>query len=101
MTGTLILRGLGVRKEYLETASFKEILTQLQFTKYCSVVSPWLYHADERVGNLIVVTTDNPTLIRIHSQIAQLIAVTWLGPTSLGARVITMVLTSPAHFYEW
>uniref|UniRef100_A0A670ZG38 aspartate transaminase n=1 Tax=Pseudonaja textilis TaxID=8673 RepID=A0A670ZG38_PSETE len=45
---------------------------------------------DERVGNLIVVTTDNQTLIRIHSQIARLITVTWLGPTSLGARVITM-----------
>ncbi|KAK9395148.1 putative aspartate aminotransferase cytoplasmic 2 [Crotalus adamanteus] len=56
---------------------------------------------DERVGNLIVVTTDNQTLIRIHSQIAQLIAMTWFGPTSLGARVITIVLTSPAHFYEW
>ncbi|XP_026573031.1 putative aspartate aminotransferase, cytoplasmic 2 [Pseudonaja textilis] len=56
---------------------------------------------DERVGNLIVVTTDNQTLIRIHSQIARLITVTWLGPTSLGARVITMVLNSPAHFYEW
>ncbi|KAL7981432.1 hypothetical protein Chor_002328, partial [Crotalus horridus] len=55
---------------------------------------------DERVGNLIVVTTDNQTLIRIHSQIAQLIAMTWFGPTSLGARVITIVLTSPAHFYE-
>ncbi|ETE67939.1 Aspartate aminotransferase, cytoplasmic, partial [Ophiophagus hannah] len=55
---------------------------------------------DERVGNLIVVTTDNQTLIRIHSQIARLISVTWFGPTSLGARVITMVLNSPAHFYE-
>ncbi|XP_032084643.1 putative aspartate aminotransferase, cytoplasmic 2 [Thamnophis elegans] len=56
---------------------------------------------DERIGNLIVVTTDNQTLIRIYSQIAQLIAVSWFGPTSLGARVITMVLTSPDHFYEW
>ncbi|XP_007427569.1 putative aspartate aminotransferase, cytoplasmic 2 [Python bivittatus] len=56
---------------------------------------------DERVGNLIVVTTDNQTLIRIHSQIARLIAMTWFGPTSLGARVITMVLTSPARLYEW
>uniref|UniRef100_A0A8C5RSZ8 aspartate transaminase n=1 Tax=Laticauda laticaudata TaxID=8630 RepID=A0A8C5RSZ8_LATLA len=53
---------------------------------------------DERVGNLIVVTTDNQTLIRIHSQIARLITVTWLGPTSLGARVITMVLNSPSEF---
>ncbi|KAM6431627.1 putative aspartate aminotransferase, cytoplasmic 2 [Liasis olivaceus] len=56
---------------------------------------------DERVGNLIVVTTDNQTLIRIHSQIAQIITMTWFGPTSLGARVITMVLTSPARLYEW
>ncbi|XP_063167442.1 putative aspartate aminotransferase, cytoplasmic 2 [Candoia aspera] len=56
---------------------------------------------DERVGNLIVVTTDNQTLIRIHSQIARLIAMTWFGPTSLGARVITMILTSPARLYEW
>ncbi|XP_070622088.1 putative aspartate aminotransferase, cytoplasmic 2 [Erythrolamprus reginae] len=56
---------------------------------------------DQRVGNLIVVTTDNQTLIRIQSQIAQQIVVTWLGPTSLGARVISMILASPAHFYEW
>ncbi|XP_061449358.1 putative aspartate aminotransferase, cytoplasmic 2 [Rhineura floridana] len=56
---------------------------------------------DERVGNLIVVTKDNQTLIRIQSQLAKQIRMTWFGPTSLGARVIAMVLTSPALLYEW
>ncbi|XP_044293321.1 putative aspartate aminotransferase, cytoplasmic 2 [Varanus komodoensis] len=56
---------------------------------------------DERVGNLIVVTKDNETLLRIHSQIAKQIMMTWSGPTSLGGRVIAMVLTSPALLYEW
>ncbi|XP_062995559.1 putative aspartate aminotransferase, cytoplasmic 2 [Elgaria multicarinata webbii] len=56
---------------------------------------------DERVGNLIVVTKNNEMLIRIHSQIAKQITMTWLGPTSLGGRVIAMVLTSPALLYEW
>uniref|UniRef100_A0A8D2LKU9 aspartate transaminase n=1 Tax=Varanus komodoensis TaxID=61221 RepID=A0A8D2LKU9_VARKO len=55
---------------------------------------------DERVGNLIVVTKDNETLLRIHSQIAKQIMMTWSGPTSLGGRVIAMVLTSPALLYE-
>uniref|UniRef100_A0A8D0E949 aspartate transaminase n=1 Tax=Salvator merianae TaxID=96440 RepID=A0A8D0E949_SALMN len=56
---------------------------------------------DERIGNLIVVTKNNQTLIKILSQLAKQISVTWLGPTSLGARVISMVLTSPALLYEW
>ncbi|XP_066495771.1 putative aspartate aminotransferase, cytoplasmic 2 [Tiliqua scincoides] len=56
---------------------------------------------DERMGNLIVVTRDNQTLIRVHSQITQLIDMMWFGPTNLGARIITMVLTSPALLYEW
>ncbi|KAJ6658663.1 hypothetical protein lerEdw1_019823 [Lerista edwardsae] len=56
---------------------------------------------DERVGNLIVVTRDNETLIRVSSQLARQIDMMWFGPTSLGARVITMVLTCPALRYEW
>ncbi|XP_020641805.3 putative aspartate aminotransferase, cytoplasmic 2 [Pogona vitticeps] len=56
---------------------------------------------DERVGNLTVVTKDNETLIRIQSQIAKLIAMSWFCPTSLGGRVIAMVLTCPALRHEW
>ncbi|KAJ7305135.1 hypothetical protein JRQ81_011012 [Phrynocephalus forsythii] len=56
---------------------------------------------DDRVGNLVVVTKDNETLIRIQSQVAKLIAVSWFCPTNLGGRVIAMVLTCPALRYEW
>ncbi|XP_053124964.1 putative aspartate aminotransferase, cytoplasmic 2 isoform X2 [Hemicordylus capensis] len=56
---------------------------------------------EERVGNLIVVTKDNETLIRIQSQLAKQVTMIWYGPTSLGARLITMVLNSPALLYEW
>nr|XP_028564593.1 aspartate aminotransferase, cytoplasmic-like [Podarcis muralis] len=56
---------------------------------------------EERVGNLIVVTKNNQTLIRIQSQLSKQICMTWFSPTSLGARVIAMVLTSPALLYEW
>ncbi|XP_042331475.1 putative aspartate aminotransferase, cytoplasmic 2 [Sceloporus undulatus] len=56
---------------------------------------------EEHVGNLIVVTKDNETLIRIQSQVAKQIGMIWFCPSSLGGRVIAMVLTSPALLYEW
>ncbi|XP_054854256.1 putative aspartate aminotransferase, cytoplasmic 2 [Eublepharis macularius] len=56
---------------------------------------------DEMVGNLIVVTKNNQTLIRIHSQLGRQISTTWENPSSLGARVVAMVLNSPALLYEW
>ncbi|XP_077161512.1 putative aspartate aminotransferase, cytoplasmic 2 [Paroedura picta] len=56
---------------------------------------------DELVGNLIVVTKNSETLIKIHSQLGRQIATTWWSPPSLGARVIGMVLNSPALLYEW
>ncbi|XP_060107026.1 putative aspartate aminotransferase, cytoplasmic 2 [Heteronotia binoei] len=56
---------------------------------------------DELAGNLIVVTKNNETLIRIHSQLSKQISTTWGCPSSLGARVIATVLNSPALLYEW
>nr|XP_056716874.1 putative aspartate aminotransferase, cytoplasmic 2 [Euleptes europaea] len=56
---------------------------------------------DELVGNLIVVTKNNETLIRIHSQMERQMSTMWGWPGSLGARVIAMVLNSPALLYEW
>uniref|UniRef100_A0ACB8EXR8 Uncharacterized protein n=1 Tax=Sphaerodactylus townsendi TaxID=933632 RepID=A0ACB8EXR8_9SAUR len=59
------------------------------------------FMADELVGNLIVVTKNNETLIRIHSQLERQIQTMWGCPGSLGARVIATVLNSPALLYEW
>ncbi|XP_003226792.2 putative aspartate aminotransferase, cytoplasmic 2 [Anolis carolinensis] len=56
---------------------------------------------DEHVGNLIVVTKDNETLIRIHSQMAAQIGMVWFCPSGLGGRVIAIVLRNPALLYEW
>ncbi|XP_015264047.1 PREDICTED: putative aspartate aminotransferase, cytoplasmic 2 [Gekko japonicus] len=56
---------------------------------------------DELAGNLIVVTKNNETLIRIQSQLGRQICTTWWCPSSLGARVIGTVLNSPALLYEW
>ncbi|KAL8173874.1 UNVERIFIED_CONTAM: hypothetical protein K2H54_030572 [Gekko kuhli] len=55
---------------------------------------------DELAGNLIVVTKNNETLIRIQSQLGRQICTTWWSPSSLGARVIGTVLNSPALLYE-
>ncbi|XP_030055492.1 putative aspartate aminotransferase, cytoplasmic 2 isoform X1 [Microcaecilia unicolor] len=56
---------------------------------------------DDNVGNLIVITKNNKTLINIRSQLDLIVKVTWLNPPNLGARIVTTVLNNPTLFNDW
>lgn len=57
--------------------------------------------ADERVGNLTIVTRDGDNLTRILSQMEKIVRTTWSNPPSQGARVVAITLNSPELFAEW
>ncbi|XP_043537134.1 aspartate aminotransferase, cytoplasmic-like isoform X2 [Chiloscyllium plagiosum] len=56
---------------------------------------------DERVGSLTIVSRDNPSLIRIRSQLMLTARCTWSTPPQLGARIVATILNNPAFFTEW
>ncbi|GCC33499.1 hypothetical protein chiPu_0011969 [Chiloscyllium punctatum] len=55
----------------------------------------------ERVGSLTIVSRDNPSLIRIRSQLMLAARCTWSTPPHLGARIVATILNNPAFFAEW
>lgn len=57
--------------------------------------------ADERAGNLCVVTTDNDTAERIRTQLRAIIRPMWSNPPNHGARVVATILNNPALRAEW
>ena len=60
-----------------------------------------LVPADERAGNLTVVTVDNDTAERIRSQMKAIIRPMWSNPPNHGARIIATILNNPALSQEW
>ncbi|XP_012395418.1 putative aspartate aminotransferase, cytoplasmic 2 isoform X1 [Sarcophilus harrisii] len=56
---------------------------------------------DERVGNLVVVTVSNKSLLCIRSQLDIYARYMWGSPPALGSRVITTILSNPALRMEW
>ena len=57
--------------------------------------------ADERCGNLCVVTTDNDTAERIRSQLKAIIRPMWSNPPNHGARIVATILNNSALNQEW
>ncbi|KAM8794555.1 putative aspartate aminotransferase, cytoplasmic 2 [Eudromia elegans] len=56
---------------------------------------------DERVGNLIAVTADAESLLRVRSQLRRQAAAAWASPPARGARAVAAVLRSPALRGAW
>ncbi|XP_060787338.1 putative aspartate aminotransferase, cytoplasmic 2 [Neoarius graeffei] len=55
----------------------------------------------ERVGHLLCVLKENATLVAIQSQAEKIVQTLWSRPPAEGARVVTTVLSNPAHMVEW
>ncbi|XP_072537195.1 putative aspartate aminotransferase, cytoplasmic 2 [Salminus brasiliensis] len=55
----------------------------------------------ERVGHLLCVLKDDSNLLAVQSQAEKVIRTLWSRPPAGGARVVTTVLTNPAHLVEW
>ena len=57
--------------------------------------------ADERCGNLCVVSTDNDTVERIRSQLKAIIRPMWSNPPNHGARIVATILNNAPLCNEW
>ena len=57
--------------------------------------------ADERVGNLVVISSDSSQIKAIKSQTELIVRKTWSNPPSHGARIVAAVLNNPALNTEW
>ncbi|KAK1786963.1 hypothetical protein P4O66_017340 [Electrophorus voltai] len=55
----------------------------------------------ERVGHLLCVLKENDNLLAVQSQAEKLVQALWAHPPLEGARVVTTVLSNPAHLVEW
>ncbi|TSO88125.1 Aspartate aminotransferase, cytoplasmic [Bagarius yarrelli] len=55
----------------------------------------------ERVAHLLCVLKENTTLVAIQYQAEKIIQTLWSSPPVEGARVVTTVLSNPAHMVEW
>ncbi|KAG8512491.1 putative aspartate aminotransferase, cytoplasmic 2, partial [Galemys pyrenaicus] len=56
---------------------------------------------DEGVGTLVVVTLNNQLLLCVLSQLMTISRALWLTPPTMGARIITYILSNPALQGEW
>ncbi|XP_037381942.1 putative aspartate aminotransferase, cytoplasmic 2 isoform X2 [Talpa occidentalis] len=56
---------------------------------------------DEGVGILVVVTLNNQLLLCVLSQLRAIARALWLTPPTMGARIITSILSNPALHGEW
>ncbi|XP_004682522.1 PREDICTED: putative aspartate aminotransferase, cytoplasmic 2 [Condylura cristata] len=56
---------------------------------------------DEGVGILVVVTLNNQLLLCVLSQLKTISRALWLTPPTMGARIITSILSNPALQGEW
>lgn len=57
--------------------------------------------ADERIGNLAVVTKDSETKARVKSQLELVVRTTWSNPPNHGGRIVSTVLNNSALAAEW
>ncbi|KAF5907330.1 aspartate aminotransferase, cytoplasmic-like isoform X1, partial [Clarias magur] len=55
----------------------------------------------ERVAHLLCVLKENTTLVAVQSQAEKIVQTLWARPPVEGARVVTTVLSNPAHMVEW
>ncbi|KAG9354782.1 hypothetical protein JZ751_001495 [Albula glossodonta] len=55
----------------------------------------------ERVGHLLFVLRQNSPLLPVQSQVESLVRTLWSCPIVGGARLVTTVLSNPAHLAEW
>ncbi|XP_076845197.1 putative aspartate aminotransferase, cytoplasmic 2 [Brachyhypopomus gauderio] len=55
----------------------------------------------EKVGHLLCVLKENASLLPVQSQSEKLVQALWAHPPLEGARIVTTVLSNPAHFAEW
>ncbi|KAG7332106.1 hypothetical protein KOW79_003940 [Hemibagrus wyckioides] len=55
----------------------------------------------ERVAHLLCVLKENTDLVAIQSQAEKIVQTLWSRPPVEGARVVTTVLSNPAHMVEW
>lgn len=65
------------------------------------LLSVILFVADERVGNLTVVTNDLNNLPQIQSQFTLLVRGMYSNPPNHGARVVSFVLNNPELYQQW
>jgi aspartate aminotransferase len=57
--------------------------------------------ADERIGNLCIVTNTSDVLPQIRSQFELIVRAMWSNPSHHGARIVAMILNNPAYYEEW
>ncbi|MCJ8735322.1 hypothetical protein PDJAM_G00245550 [Pangasius djambal] len=55
----------------------------------------------DRVAHLLCVLKENVTLVAVQSQAEKIVQTLWSRPPGEGARVVTTVLSNPAHMVEW
>ncbi|XP_017323810.1 putative aspartate aminotransferase, cytoplasmic 2 isoform X1 [Ictalurus punctatus] len=55
----------------------------------------------ERVAHLLCVVKENATLLAVQFQAEKIVQTLWSRPPVEGARVVTTVLSNPAHMVEW
>ncbi|VEL18109.1 unnamed protein product [Protopolystoma xenopodis] len=56
---------------------------------------------DERVGNLVIVTSTAEDTARVKSQLKIIVRQCWSNPPQHGARVVSTILNNPALCREW
>jgi aspartate aminotransferase len=56
---------------------------------------------NERCGCLSVVTTSSQKAVEVSSQLCKLIRASYSNPPAFGARVVSLVLNTPALYAEW
>ncbi|KAL6456799.1 hypothetical protein MHYP_G00353430 [Metynnis hypsauchen] len=55
----------------------------------------------ERVGHLLCILKENSNLLAVQAQAEKIIQTLWSRPPAESARVVTTVLSNPAHLVEW
>ncbi|KAK3565705.1 hypothetical protein QTP86_014179, partial [Hemibagrus guttatus] len=55
----------------------------------------------ERVAHFLCVLKENTDLVAVQSQAEKIVQTFWSRPPVEGARVVTTVLSNPAHMVEW
>lgn len=68
---------------------------------HLSCVVPNPTFSGERVAHLLCVLKDHVSLVAVQSHAEKIIQTLWLRPPVEGARVVTTVLSNPAHMVEW
>lgn len=73
----------------------------LTFMLHMSNIVSNLTFSGERVAHLLCVVKENATLLAVQFQAEKIVQTLWSRPPVEGARVVTTVLSNPAHMVEW